>query len=204
MQAFVCTSTAAFTMQLLAHGSFSKATSALLGGHMVLADEYRTQDIPIIVFIGLVTGFLSAAIVLTCKQVYVWRKRFEKKVGSKRGALVNVIFLTMLAVATSVFIPLAFSCSPDAEYGRRQLGANTSRQLLSMTGSMQYTCANSTHNPMALYMHSGPEANIVMLWSSEKHYDTVVLLVLLLSYTLQMVLLPGMLALVVVYAYAIA
>jgi hypothetical protein len=183
MQAFICSSTAAFTMHLLSHGSFTKATSALLGGYRELGADFHTQDVPFIFVIGVITGFLSVLIVLACKTVYVFRKKFEKRVGAKTGALVNVVFLTILAVATAVFVPLAFSCSENVvrtDGHHRQLsarnefieGLDVHRRLMVTTDeNMQYTCPNNTHNTMAVYTHSGPEFNIVMLWSYEKQYD---------------------------------
>jgi H+/Cl- antiporter ClcA len=44
---------------------------------------------------------------------------------------------------------------------------------------------------MAAYMNHMPEHNMVGLWSRGKTYDTQQLWILLLTYTLQMVILPG-------------
>ena len=201
MQAFVCTSVATFTMQLLAFGSVGSDSNALLGDQMPLAHVFTSRDLPIIILMGIVAGLISSFVVKVCKWSFVTRRRVDKACGEVRSALLNVFLLTVLAVVMAVFVPLAFDCIEDGTEGRQLAsdvcwekgghGTHISRKLSIEVKNMPYQCGAGFHNEMAMKMHSMPEQNIVRMWSEGTTYNTNQLWVLLVCYLVQMVILPG-------------
>lgn len=186
MNVFVCTSVAAFTMQLIGQGRAGSDTNALLGDHAVLATTWHKEDLPIFVFLGLATGLYSSMLGLCCKKVFTVRRFWTKRLGGYIK-LYDMAFLTVLATTISTFLPLLFSCSPHLASSN-----NSTRNLASADEPLQYTCGDNFYSQMASITHGLPEGNVLKLWTKGSEFDATVLLVYLVSFSVQFCLLPGL------------
>jgi hypothetical protein len=192
-------------MQCLAYGvsRIGDDTSAFFtSGHAVIASDWVAADMPIFIIIGLLGGLASAVLIVSCKKTFVLRARITKILGNN-WSFFEVAVLTLLAVSSYTFLPLAFACEKDPaadEGAGRHLATSTNNtgatRVQRLHGSddhsfLRYRCGEHYHNQMAAIAQGHPEHTIVQLWSVDTHYDSTVLVVYLFVFALQFVLLSG-------------
>jgi H+/Cl- antiporter ClcA len=214
VQVFVSTGFAALTMQCIKnslYGIGDETSAFLVNDHSIIARDWKSGDMPIFMLIGIVGGLASTVLSICCKKMFMLRRRITSRLGNGYSFF-EVAVITLLAVATYVFLPLAFECEAsevshsyhggdDASdhgtnhsYSGDSHGDGHLRRFLSAGGEagfVRYRCDDHYHNQMASLAHWNPEHAIVMLWSSDMKFDTMVLLVYLVVYMVQFMLLPG-------------
>ena len=144
-------------------------------------------------------GLLSSLLMFCCKAVFIYRIYWQKKWGVS-FSYVSVFLMTVLAVSTYVFLPLAFDCKAAGGTTNRHLEAaqdipgnlTTAAHASAPHLAVQYRCPTNLFNPMASLTQTDPEHVVSELWAEGAHFDVIPLAIFLVAYAFQFMLLPGM------------